>query len=171
LGNSRSLARRIAYEREQREWKQSTLARRMTDAGYPTTQSTISKLEQTENPRRITVDELVGFSQVFGIRADDLLLPPEVVADRDLRRLLDNWRKSRLAEAEARDGIAAYLEGHPDREGVLQDLFSDGDWSALTNAALAAVSKLQRSGALAGMSFADMKKAHEQEARRGKHRS
>jgi transcriptional regulator with XRE-family HTH domain len=171
LGSSRSLARRIAYEREQKGWKQATLARLMTDAGYEMTQSTISKFERPDNPRRITVDELVAFSKVFGIRADLLMLPPELAADRDLREMLDAWRAARLKEATARDAISDYLEKHPQFERVLTDLFSDEDWTALYASVFETGETLRKSGTLKGATMQDLEGAHqEMEARRGKRR-
>jgi transcriptional regulator with XRE-family HTH domain len=170
LGSSRSLARRIAYEREQRGWKQATLARQMTDAGFEMMQSTISKFERTDNPRRITVDELAAFSQVFGIRADQLLLPPEVAADRKFRQQLDAWRRARLAAAEAQGEITEYLQAHPEMEEVLRELLTDDDWTALNASVMEAMQTFRKRGTFEGATMPDLKRAHEQtEARRGKH--
>ena len=73
------LARRIAFEREARGWTLDGLAKRMTDVGCPIHSSAIYKIESNDPPRRITVDELVGFSRVLGIPVEELLLPPEQV--------------------------------------------------------------------------------------------
>lgn len=78
----RNLAVRIAHEREQRGWKQATLARRMKDVGCPMEGSTIYKIESGDPPRRVAVDELVGFARVFGIPVEELLLPLDLVMDR-----------------------------------------------------------------------------------------
>lgn len=75
-----ALARRIAYEREQRGWSYQVLAKRMGDAGCPIDQSAVYKIEKHNPPRRITVDEPVAFSTVFGVSVADLLLPANVVA-------------------------------------------------------------------------------------------
>jgi transcriptional regulator with XRE-family HTH domain len=125
LGSSRSLARRIAYEREQRGWKQATLARHMTDAGFEMTQSTISKFERADNPRRITVDELVGFSQVFGIRADELLWPPEAVLDATARKLLHEWQRANFVEKAARMEIVKHMARNPVLGPVLEELVNE----------------------------------------------
>lgn len=144
LGTSRSLARRITYERERQGWKQSGLARRMTEAGYAMTQSTISKIENDDPPRRITVDELIGFSLVFGIRADELMLPPEVVTDQQLRRLVEDWRTARLEAAACRGRLRDHLKAYPELESVLDDLLSDEDREALTYDALRAIGRWRR---------------------------
>jgi transcriptional regulator with XRE-family HTH domain len=166
LGTSRSLARRIAYERERLGLKQAGLARVMTNAGYKMTQSTISKFEQTDNPRRITVDELTAFSQVFGIRADQLLLPPEVAADRDFRRMLDVWRKSRLAVFESQDDLVQYLDKHPQMEAVLDDLLNEDDRTALLDAVAAGIATMRRRGDLQGVSIEDMRDAHKRNTKK-----
>lgn len=75
-----SLARRIAFEREQREWSPAGLALRMTKAGCPMTQSAIWKIENGDPPRRITFDEAVTFAGVFDVSLDELASPPDVVA-------------------------------------------------------------------------------------------
>jgi transcriptional regulator with XRE-family HTH domain len=131
IGSERSLARRIVYEREKRGWKQVALASRLTAAGCPMTQSGISKIENVEAPRRITVDELVALSQVFGIRAEELLLPPELVADQAARRLLEDWRASVEAERSARSALHAHILQHPSTGRVLEDLLTAEDRIAL----------------------------------------
>jgi transcriptional regulator with XRE-family HTH domain len=125
LGSSRSLARRITYEREQRGWKQTALARRMSDAGYEMTQSTISKIENEDPPRRITVDELVGFSTVFGIPADHLLLPPELVLDATARQLLHNWRRALFGETASRMEVVKHIARAPQLGQVLDELLNE----------------------------------------------
>lgn len=173
LGSSRALARRIAYEREQRGWKQVKLAKLMTDAGFDMTQSTISKIENDDPPRRITVDELAGFSQVFRIRADELLLPPELVVDKTARKLLENWRAARIAEVEAFDRLFDHLQAHPARaEDLLGMLMSAEDRQAMFARAQEGVQKVfadfkTKHGR--AVTVADLKTAHEeQEKRRGK---
>jgi transcriptional regulator with XRE-family HTH domain len=96
LENEQNLARRIAYERERAGQSYAGLAKRMEDAGYPMQSSAIFKIEKGDPPRRITVDELVGFSAVFGVPVSDLLLPPEVVADKAMHAALDQLNAARM---------------------------------------------------------------------------
>lgn len=103
--SSQGLARRIAYERERRDWKQTTLARRMTDAGFEMTQSTISKFERADDARRITVDELVAFATVFGIRVQDLLVPLPAVLSREVERVMRRHRDANAAFSAAIDEV------------------------------------------------------------------
>ena len=105
LANEINLAKRIGYERERAEQSYAGLAKRMEDAGYPIQASAIFKIERGDPPRRITVDELVGFSQVFGIPVADLLLPPEVVADRAMHEALDQLNRARLGLENAKSEL------------------------------------------------------------------
>jgi transcriptional regulator with XRE-family HTH domain len=171
IGTEKTLARRIRWEREGEGMTYEGLAARMAAVGCPIQPSALYKIEKNNPPRRITVDELVALAQVFETSIQELLLPPEVVADRDLRRLLESWRDARLEEIAATDGMADYLTSHPDVEDVLEGMFNDDDWTALLANVGAHLEAMRKSGALAEVSFADMKKAHEQEVRHGKRRS
>ena len=70
------LADRIAVERERRGLTYEALAQRMAEVGCPIQPSAIFKIEHAEPRRRITVDELVGFSQVFGEPMAELVADP-----------------------------------------------------------------------------------------------
>lgn len=110
-GNEENLARRIAVERESRGYSYEGLARRMTNAGYPIQPSAVFKIEKGKPPRRIAVDELVGFAEVFGLTPTDLLRPVDVVIDEALVTAFDAWTKAseRLGAASAEHDVA--LEG------------------------------------------------------------
>ncbi len=92
-GPESDVAARVALERERRSWSAAEPARRMTAAGCPIDQSAINKIEQGDPPRRITVDELVAFAQVFGLEIEDLLIPAYAARDAEIRR-----RFARLSE-------------------------------------------------------------------------
>lgn len=133
----RTLARRIAHEREARGWSPEGLASRMTRAGCSINLSAIYKIEKADPPRRITVDELVGFAEVFGIPVQDLLLPAEIAARADLLAILTTWDDVRIAALDAQDheeaawqALTNYVEKHPEIEPALQSLL--GGW-ATTN--------------------------------------
>jgi transcriptional regulator with XRE-family HTH domain len=89
LASEESLARRVAYERERREWSTEGLARRMTDVGCPIHQSAIWKIENGKPPRRITVDELVAFSRVFDVSIEELLLPVDAARSKRAMELVE----------------------------------------------------------------------------------
>jgi transcriptional regulator with XRE-family HTH domain len=78
LANERNLARRIQFEREQRNWTYEGTARRMGDAGCPIQPTAVYKIEKADPPRRITVDELVAFAKVFDTNVENLLAPAEL---------------------------------------------------------------------------------------------
>jgi transcriptional regulator with XRE-family HTH domain len=115
------LARRIAAEREARNWTYDGLAKRMTDVGCPMNQSAIYKIEQVTPRRRITVDELVAFSRVFAIPVEQLLLPPEVAVNEEVGLRVLAWDRAndamvvaQQAERQAWADLEAYVAEHPE---------------------------------------------------------
>jgi len=114
--SSQGLARRIAYERERRGWKQATLARHMTQAGFDMTQSTVSKFERAEDARRITVDELIAFARVFEIRVQDLLVPLPAVLSREVERVMKRHANANAAFGSAIDEV---IEARSEMQGLL----------------------------------------------------
>jgi transcriptional regulator with XRE-family HTH domain len=97
------LAARIISERETRGWSLEGLAKRMTAAGCAINQSAIYKIEQGQPRRRITVDELVAFSRVFGLPLDDLLTDPLLWRARQIAPLLEEFWQIRVKFAEVAD--------------------------------------------------------------------
>jgi transcriptional regulator with XRE-family HTH domain len=100
FGDERNVAGRIRQLRESktdekgRAWSQEDLARRMTDAGYPMTHTSIWKIENPDKKsggRSIPIGEAVGFARVLGVTLAELLLPDTAV------RELEGWK--RLAAA------------------------------------------------------------------------
>src|SRR5215211_5310614 len=82
LGSERHLKGphgRVRAEREARAWSQERLCKELAEVGCPIHQSAISKIEGASHGRMITLDELIGFSKVFGIPVAELLLPPETM--------------------------------------------------------------------------------------------
>lgn len=99
------LAQRIRVEREARDLTYERLAEKMTEAGCPIQGSAIFKIEKGDPPRRITVNELMAFSQVFGIRVPELLVSAELAS-----------RKAALAAFET------YAELVAERARMIQEL-------------------------------------------------
>ncbi|HWI41999.1 MAG TPA: helix-turn-helix transcriptional regulator [Nocardioides sp.] len=89
IGSERALARRVAWEREKRGWSYEGLASRMTLEGCPIQASALFKIEKSDPPRRITVDELVALARVMNTTPDELLRPVEVVLHDEIRELAD----------------------------------------------------------------------------------
>jgi transcriptional regulator with XRE-family HTH domain len=83
------LAARITLEREARGWSMDGLARRMTDAGCAISASAVHKIERGEPRRKITVDELLAFADVFGIPMNELVIDPDASAAGQVADLLD----------------------------------------------------------------------------------
>ena len=86
------------------------LAQRMTDLGCSIQPSAIYKIEKSNPPRRITVDELVAFSQVFGIPVEQLLLPVEIAESEALLELLVTWQTANTRVQQAKEEEGAALE-------------------------------------------------------------
>jgi len=129
------VADRIANERKSRGWSLEGLAKRMTDAGCAIDQSAIFKIEQGRPRRRINIDEFVVFSRVFAVPLDELLLPPEVVASKELGRLVIEWNFAREAAADAAqmgdmawEAVRAFVAARPDAEGALERIMET--WAA-----------------------------------------
>lgn len=130
LQSEQNLARRIAHERERRGWTYEGTAKRMTDAGCAIQPTAIYKIEKADPPRRISVDELVGFSQVFDVALEELLLPPELAAEKEVQRLALTWTAARAAADQAKEAERAawatlrqYAIDHPDVEQAVATAF------------------------------------------------
>lgn len=148
IASEQALARRIAIEREKRGWSYDGLASRMTQAGCAIQSSAIYKIEKSDPPRRITVDELVGFSEVFNIPVGNILMPPEIAAREALIELLTDWEMARRSAAEAKSAedeawtrLVEYIAEDPEIEPALE--------SALRGWAKFYFDEDQREGALA----------------------
>lgn len=120
IASEENVARRIAYEREQRGWSYAGLASRMTKVGCAIDQSALYKVENSTPRRRISVDELVALSTVLDIPVDELLVPPEIATDKRALELLENYHKARDAADEVFFDLAEHAVAHPRVEGVLR---------------------------------------------------
>lgn len=124
IASEKAVARNIARCREANGMSYEGLAGRMEKVGCPINASGIYKIEKAG--RRITVDELVAFSQVFGIRVDRLLLPPDVAAREELVSLIVTWDDAATAYLAAEDALRSawdalhdYVVSHPEVEGEI----------------------------------------------------
>lgn len=132
LQGEAGLAQRIGYERTRRGWTYDGLAKRLTNAGCPIQASAVFKIEKGSPRRRITVDELVAFSRVFEVDAEELLLPPGMVATQELISLWDAYLEAGQLQREADDAcrrthkaLRDHLLANPDVRGALRRLLSD----------------------------------------------
>lgn len=114
----RSLATRIAYERNKRGLTYEALAQQLTDLGCPVQPSAIQKIEKSG--RRIVVDEAVAFAAAFEMGLEELLIPLD--ARRDLQFLQDLDRGPTLRVA--RDAAVADYEALLER---VRTALSEGD--------------------------------------------
>lgn len=121
IASEQALARRVAHEREARGMSYEGLASRMTGVGCAIQASGLYKIEKADPPRRITVDELVAFSQVFGVPVEQLLWPPEVAVSKELAELMVTWNNARETATRAEDEeqqawarLTAYMADNPE---------------------------------------------------------
>jgi transcriptional regulator with XRE-family HTH domain len=129
LGSERTLAQRLAFEREERGWTYEALAKRMDTVGCPIQPSALYKIEKADPPRRVTVDELVALANVFGHPIEEMLLPVALVNDKRARNLVRSWAEARErvieADAErqaAESAIKRHVERHPEAQDALEDV-------------------------------------------------
>jgi transcriptional regulator with XRE-family HTH domain len=124
-----NLARRIKMEREAREWSYEGLSKRMESAGYPIGATSIFKIEKGRpRPRRITVDEAVGFALVFGVDVKDLLRPVDTKLTGEARKAVQAWIEARYDEEQARFirttaemRIGQYIARFPETKYAIRD--------------------------------------------------
>jgi hypothetical protein len=103
----------------------------MTRLGCPINASAIYKIEKADPPRRITVDELVGFSRAFEISVEDLLLPPEIASRTELRALFLHWEGARnesgraaAAEESAWSALREFVDKNPEISSDLETILT-----------------------------------------------
>jgi transcriptional regulator with XRE-family HTH domain len=129
------LARRIALERETRDWSYEELARQMTEAGCKIAGSAIFKIEKGTPRRRVTVDELVALGEVFKLPYNRLLIPLEVeyekLANEKIKYIKALQEASRNLRGEFAE-LEAALHNDPALERMVDALMGD-DWRARLN--------------------------------------
>ena len=95
------VARRIGWELTQRDWTYAELATRMAKVNCPLDQSAIHKI--IKKGRRITVNELVAFSEVLDLSITELLVPLEDALSRRQNELLEELNSQAQAYRAARE--------------------------------------------------------------------
>ena len=94
------VAQRVKSERLGRRWSLEEVARRMADVGCPIPISAIHKIEKSDPPRRISLNEFLALASVFDIPPDDLMKPPDAVSEAAAKELVDEWEAARDAAAD-----------------------------------------------------------------------
>ena len=124
-----TVARRIRFERENRDWSPAKLAQQMTAAGYPLNQSAIWRIENGDPPRRVNLEEAVGFAKVFEMGLEDLITPVGAMATPELRRRLRNvleatraYQEAEAAAYRAVEALADYADSRPEQADVIKDI-------------------------------------------------
>lgn len=130
IAGESALARRIAQEREAKGMSFRALAIQMEHRGCPINSSALLRIEKGE--RRITVDELLAFAEVFGVPVERMLLAPELAAREDLIKLLDVWNSAALEMDAARERheaaseiLKAKVQVEPELQPILEAVLND----------------------------------------------
>ncbi len=106
FGAQDSVVERLRSELEARGWSQSELSRRLADLRppYHLSQGAISRMLAYDNPREITVDDLLAFARAFGIPLDEFVLPAAITYEVGgwgvYMTAVDKLEKLREAQAE-----------------------------------------------------------------------
>jgi transcriptional regulator with XRE-family HTH domain len=81
------VVKRLVYERNQRDWTTTEVARRLTEAGFKISQSSVWSIEN--DPRRkITFAEAVAFADLYGLKLDELTEIPHDITGETISELL-----------------------------------------------------------------------------------
>jgi transcriptional regulator with XRE-family HTH domain len=135
------VAKRLKIEREARGWSYDRVAEEMETLGCPIRGSAIFKIENSNPPRVVSVDELVALSQVFEVPLDEFVMEPAIAVRREVadslrkmeeasRRLMQNGRDLFALRAAARDprevldAVRRYFEdqGQPKPEDYVDEM-------------------------------------------------
>lgn len=132
LVSEKNVARRVAYEREQRGWSYAGLALRMEKKGCKIDQSALYKIEKAKPPRRITVDELVAFGEVFELSLVELTTPLETIVSARMLELLSACRAHYEALRDTIGDTVNYMESvEPSEVLYRQNLQKNPDYQLM----------------------------------------
>lgn len=105
-GTEASLAKRVEFERKEHGLSHEALAKKMTDAGCKIQGSAIYKIEKADPPRRITVDELTAFAEVFTDGdVKEMLKTVEDVERERASEMAQEWIAATVALDDAHAGV------------------------------------------------------------------
>lgn len=131
-----NFARRLRELREERRLSQSQLAGRMQELGIPIDRVAITKIEQaaiesgsTRKPRKVTVEEAVGFAAALDVSLDALIPEPGATPhtlepltrehfDERVDELTKDQQRLQLAVHKLEVLYAAILEGLAESEST-----------------------------------------------------
>jgi transcriptional regulator with XRE-family HTH domain len=111
MANEANLAVRVARERQARGMSYEALAKAMTKVGCSINASSLYKIEKGSPPRKVTVEELVAFHQVFDLSIENLLTPIELL---DQERAHEILKDVGAAEIRLFEAVADLLGGYSD---------------------------------------------------------
>ncbi|MFJ2578432.1 helix-turn-helix domain-containing protein [Kitasatospora aureofaciens] len=121
LAGEENAARRLKMERESRGWSTAEVARRMSETGFPINQSSVWRIESGEPPRRINLDEAIGFAKIFDITLAELVGPSGGAVSAKMLHLFEIFQEAANRAQDALDemdtaesALYAYADQHQD---------------------------------------------------------
>lgn len=93
------VAKRIAHERTSRGWSYQGMSDVVGEFGVPMDKSSIQQVEK--GSRRVHVDELIAFANVFRLPIDQLVQDDDIVDTREVRATYKKWQEALRAQARA----------------------------------------------------------------------
>ena len=101
------LAERVAELRQSNlpPMSYETLAKRMAEVGCPIQPSALHRIEKGTPRRKVSVDELVAFSEVFGKSIQDLISLPRGELDEQVQEALASFVSDHMQWQQARDRL------------------------------------------------------------------
>lgn len=133
LAGEKFAAENIKRQREARGWSTAALAKAVTEAGCPISQTAVWRIENAEPRRKISVDELIAFAEVFSLTLSDLLSPnggepPLGLLRLYVNRLVDaaEWADvPRRRESVATIRMAAAMWEFPQAEREISEMLAE----------------------------------------------
>ena len=109
MGREDYLAERVAELRHSSlpPMSYETLAKRMAEVGCPIQPSALHRIEKGTPRRKVSVDELVAFSEVFGKSIQDLISKPQGELDEQVQEALATYVAEHMDWQHARDRLTA----------------------------------------------------------------
>lgn len=131
MGSEEALAARVQYERKRkRDWTYEALADHMERVGCKIHPSALHRIENKQ--RAVKVNELIALSNVFGARISDLLLPLDLILDREGRKKVERWGATEAVLLESQDArddawwaVIQHLKDHPESEPHMRAAVAD----------------------------------------------
>ena len=103
------LRQRLRYEREKRGWSRAQLSKVLQNFRCDLSEQVLHNMEEPSPgrpPRRVTVDELAAFAELYELTLEDLLKPPHIAMADEVASLLESLGAHQRALLRAWQGLS-----------------------------------------------------------------